>query len=188
MKNSESQRIALQTWEACRKQLPQGCDWSVAPHPKDPLPLNKKGNAPFVTRLRILPEPRQPSRFWSSSWCFYEILVGPIDGGTNLGGIQFLQFSNQNACGAGAWHDPVMEILRNLHARRPKDFLLTEVNDKGVRKPQLCTRYRMSPQCKSFPVKQAASDMAWLIENSLPKFHALRLGAVANLPGTDRHI
>jgi hypothetical protein len=188
MRNPSNFAIALETWKACSEQLPQDCGWSVAAHPKDPSPLNKKGNAPFVTRLRILPETKHPNQFWSSSWCFYEILIGPVDGGTNLGGVQFLQFSNQAVCGDGLWHQPVMQVLKALQQERPMDFSLTEFNDRHVRKPQLCTRYRMSPKCRAFPVDRAAADLAWLIQKSMPKFQALRLGASANLPGTNNQI
>jgi hypothetical protein len=188
MSNPAHTKIALETWDLCNQLLPNECGWTVAPHPKDPSLLQKKGHAPFVTQLRILPEPKQPVRFWSSSWCFYQILVGPADAGTNLGGIQFLQFSGQDACGGGLWRKPVAAILRELQTRRPAEFSITELNDKGAIKPQLCTRYRMSSQCKTFPVEQAAADLAWLIQESLPRFQALRLGAISVRAGADTQI
>jgi hypothetical protein len=160
--------LVRETWKVCQSLLPAKLAASLKAHAKDPAPLDK--GATNIIRLRILPEIRQPLKFWSGTWCFYEIGAGSYargpGEGLNLGGISFVQFPNQQVCGAGLYRQRVLQILNRLAATRQNDFTVQDATSI-----HLARRYLV--QHRAFPYKIAGQDLAWLIAKSLPAFAAL---------------
>ena len=114
-------------------------------------------------------------RFWSSRWCFYEIGVGHYAAhhgeGLNLGGISFVQFPFNKSCGKGRYLRPVIEVLRRLQAERSSEFSLSEARNE--KESTIFQRRYFVASSASFPISAAAKDLAWLLQKSLPKFHAI---------------
>jgi hypothetical protein len=165
-------QLALQTWQACQLILPAPLRNTF--DALGPDYLKKKGGQIDISRIRILPKFKRPSRFWSSAWCYYEIGVGTNDGSAlTLGGVTFLQFSNQTVCGAMHHYRPLLEILRAVQSLRPADFSVGTQNSTGVPQPSCFRRYRANPEQKTFPVDLAAKDLAWLIQETLPAIEQL---------------
>jgi hypothetical protein len=173
MNDQQRADLAMDTWLKCRVLLPTLLVKNLAPHSDDPKPLKKKGTLDIM-RIRLLPIQMKPAKFWNSSWCFYEIAVGSLGGSfLCLGGVQFLQCSGQQSCGGGKWTGPVTTIIHDLHALRPNDFIKDFQADNSADRPLLSARYHAKP-FKNFPVQRAAEDLAWLIQESLPRFEALK--------------
>ena len=172
MNDQQAADLARDTWTKCLALLPAPLAANLAPHSQDPKRLKKKGIVDIM-RIRILPVRKQPASFWNSTWCFYEIAVGSLDGSALcLGGVQFVQFSNNPRCGDCKWLLPVTAIIRDLQAKRPKDFITEFQADPTTPRPLISARYHAKPH-KFFPPALAAEHLAWLIEESLPRFEAL---------------
>lgn len=174
MSTHNPKNIALETWDLCRGMLPPHIVENLTVPPSDPQPLKKKDAD--IMRLRILPKRKHPVQFWSSSWCFYEIGVGSYGRGNgtglNIGGISFVQFPNQKACGEGRYLRSVSDIVRGLQRQRNTEFEVVVAGEAGAVSTQLFRRY-MTKSSPQFPVQIAAEDLAWLIQHSLPKFEAI---------------
>lgn len=161
-------QLAQATWNTCLSLLSPTLAANLTPHSSDPAPSKKKGTD--VMRLRILPKNRRPSNFWNGTWCFYEIGVGSYERGANeglnLGGVSFVQFSDNEKCGGGFYRNSVLQILNQLALQRKNDFRVQD--EKSV---ILYRRYGITHRV--FPYKIAGEDLAWLITESLPIFAAL---------------
>lgn len=172
MNAASLRNMAMEVFDQAVAILPVRIGQDVAPHRSDPVPFKTKGSE--FMKLRILPRTKAPVRFWSSSWCFYEVGIGHYarrDGeGLNVGGIQFLQFSNNAQCGAGAYAKQVEAILTQLHGLRP-EFRLDRPGSGDQDHCSLERRYFVK-QFAAFPVQVAAADLAWLIKESLSRFQA----------------
>lgn len=160
---------ALQTWDACCALLPKNIVENLRMARCDPAPLKKKDTN--IMRLRILPKNRKPLEFWCSAWCTYEIGIGVYDGRMTVGGVSFVQFPNQKACGAGKYTEPTLQILKNAQALRA-DFVLTPASFPDISSTSLARRY-LAQTHPCFPVELAAQDLRWLIQTTLPQFECL---------------
>ena len=136
-----------------------------------------------IHRIRLLPVRKLPSRFWSSTWCFYEISAGSfgeLPPGSLLARrpqvlpvaqIQFFQAPNQKAFGDGHFRKPVEQILRSVQALRPEDWTFSPVRshagDPGWAYQHLIRRYPAGE------IEAASEDLIWLIEQTLEQFAAM---------------
>jgi hypothetical protein len=174
MQPTDPIQLALDTWTHCQSLLPSAVARGLTTAPGDPQPFKKHGGGTNIVRLRILPRKKVPALFWSNAWCFYELGVGSYDNSALvLGGVCFLQFSDQKVCGGGKYESAVRQILLSAHKKRAEDFQLAETSGGGARMPFLGRRYRANPAQKFFPVEHAAKDLAWLISATLPEFQKL---------------
>jgi hypothetical protein len=165
-------QLANDTWHLCQTLLSPGLSSTLKTAPRDPQPFKKGGTN--IVRLRILPQKKVPARFWDNTWCFYELGVGSYDNSALvLGGVAFLQFSDQQVCGDGLHQSAVRQILEHAHRQRANDFQLGDSSGGGATMPFLGRRYRANPAQKFFPVELAANDLAWLINVTLPEFQKL---------------
>ena len=165
--------LAQGTWDACQLLLPPALRTAIERHPDDPAIPDKKSDRLGIVRVRLLPIKKQPSKFWSANWCFYEIGVGKYDGdGLCLGGVQFLQFAGNDPDGRARWTPHVTAMLKEIEDTNTLGSRFSPRNSSGVVTSQIATRYR-PPNHKYFPVSQAAADLAWLITATLPRFQAL---------------
>lgn len=163
---------ALATYDLTLQKLAPSLPRSVKKPVKDPQFSGKTGDA--IAKIRLLPLDRAPKSFWSSSWCFYEIGVGRYEiGRANFGGVQFVMYPNSKQCGSGRYLPGVTAILKSLKAGPRKGFFL---NLSGGRSGAaiLCGFHYCLGEFREFPVETAADDLAWLIQQTLGKFAALR--------------
>jgi hypothetical protein len=148
---------------------------STIRHPdKDPQIL-AKGDRDIV-HLRVLParSEMKPAGFWHGTGCYYEILVGPLKTarGLCLGSIQFFRYADQIKCGGSKFTPGILRILKNLKGARAKGFTLTTPGYDG--KFHFQRHYYVKDSNRLFyPCKLAASDLAWPVANTLPRFQAL---------------
>ena len=174
IKMESDKQTALQVFDAAIALLPSTMAKEVMANRSDPKPL-KKGNT-NIMRLRMLPQQKAPILFWNSAWCFYEIGVGtysPRDGeGLNCGGIQFFQNPNMKVCGTGIYRRQVTEIISALAKARPG--FVAGLDPAG--KIHFGRRYLVK-DFRDFPVTVAGEDLAWLIEQTLPRFQAIAIGS-----------
>lgn len=164
------EEITAETWSKCQKALTLGVANELAAASGDPTPHPKNAS---LFRLRILPRKKQPKNFWSSTWCFYEIVVGsssPRDGsGLNVGSVHFIQFVNQKACGGGHYTVPTLEIFKKVQVAHGQFRL----NPPGADRVFTAFVRRYPISFRAFPIDEAANDLALMIAETLPKFRQL---------------
>ena len=162
--------LALAAWDECCRLLPKNLVENLTVPQADPANFKKSEND-FV-RLRVLPRQKNPLRFWNSSWCFYEIAVGNYGAGLTVGGVAFIQFPNQKACGEGQYLQPVLAILEKLQAECAAKFELCAASH-GLSAVTGFSRRYFAREFPFFPPAVAGRDMAWLIQKTLPQFTAI---------------
>ena len=161
------------TWVACVRQLPLYIARRLAPLHEDPSPLTKYNGRLRIMRLRVVASPMQPENFWSPIWCFYEIGIGVYeDNPRGFGAVKFLQFSDNQLCGHGHYHDEVCQILKRAENQRPRVFKGGSTSGGGGRMPHLTANYAKNSD-EEFPIAKAAGHLAWLIEETFPRFNLL---------------
>jgi len=170
MTTQDPKSLAVAAWDECCRLLPKNLAENLAVPKADPAPFQKSGND-FV-RLRVLPRQKTPQNFWNSSWCFYEIAVGNYSAGLTVGGVAFIQFPNQKACGEGRYLQPVLAILEKLRAERDNEFELCAASP-GLSAATGFSRRYFAREFPFFPPAVAGRDLAWLIQNTLPLFETL---------------
>jgi hypothetical protein len=174
MTEQQQKQLALETYDLVVKRLhARRPNLEVEKHDKDPAFI-PKGKGKDVMRVRVFPKKRLPKHFWNVDACFYEIGVGPYEGRAFcLGGVQFFQYAKQQRCGGGSYETAIESILRSLLPTAPKGFFFEP--------PSIERKFHFEKQYSGkdygpgvlFPCKDAANDLAWLIEQSLPKFFSL---------------
>ncbi|MBI3881433.1 MAG: hypothetical protein HY301_15390 [Verrucomicrobia bacterium] len=170
--NSKDSAIALQTYDLTLQKLPPNLSSAVQKPAKDPAALSKHGAT--IAKIRLLPTDRSPACFWNSSWCFYEIGVGAYPASrANFGGIQFFMSPEQVVCGKGRYRNDVLEILRSLNGIAGRGFFLNSAGG-GKGTAILCGRKYYLGDFSAFPVQTAATDLVWLITETLAKFASLK--------------
>lgn len=151
-------------------RLPAHLRNKLQKHPKDPARHPELDQV----RIRILPTPKRPVKFWSSRWCFYEIagenMGGPSAPGSTLITVQFFQASNTKVCGAGHYRDPVEKILQDVQMLRPKELYFQSIGGNS-HYVHLLRRFRYSDA--NWRPAVAAADLIWIIEQTLSRFQAL---------------
>ena len=162
--------LALAAWVECCRLLPKSLAENLAIPQADPAPFKKSGND-FV-RLRVLPRQKNPLNFWNSSWCFYEIAVGKYGDGLTVGGVAFIQFPKQKACGDGRFLQPVLAILVKLRPECVSGFELCAASP-GLSAVTGFSRRYFAREFPFFPPAVAGRDLDWLIQKTLLKFEAL---------------
>lgn len=168
MEDREYAAIAVKTWEQCVHTLPTSLKTSLEIQSPDPKRFKKYGDSLDIMRLRLLPVKRAPKSFWSPKFCYYEIGIGPYDGGLCLGGVQWIQFPNQKVCGANQWLPQVQSILNATNQKRP-EFQI----HSGIPELTAIQQFYYAKPHKFFPSELAGKDLAWLIEETFPAFVAL---------------
>jgi hypothetical protein len=173
--NEQQQRaLALETYDLLLQEL-KGTGIQVERHPKDPEFIAKSaGKDVMRIRVRVFPVERLPKGFWNAAACFYEIGVGPYEGrALCLGGVQFFQYAKQQRTGRCKYTQAVEKILKALVPKAPAGFALEPPTADG--KFHFENKYWAKDYGSGvmFPCEDAARDLAWLIEHSLPKFSAL---------------
>ena len=126
-----------------------------------PDTVAKKGSR--ITRGRILG--KSSNHIWNNGWCFYEVGIGfynvdpPND--RNVGGIGLVCFVNNAQCGAGK-HRSFMERFVGRYASLDAKLSPSRPTwpNQGV------FRYYRKGEYSSFPVEQAAADLAVLIDGT----------------------
>jgi hypothetical protein len=155
----------LEVFNKCQTRLDGRIADNLAVVGNDPAPLKKKNSD--ILRMRVLPIERSPLNFWSATWCFYEVGLGMYGGKPTTGGVSFVQFPLQRACGDSRYLQPVISILQDVQ-KNATEFALTTAPPST----QLQRVYRLK-EFPYFSVEQAAKDLAWLIEKTLPAFEAI---------------
>ncbi len=126
-----------------------------------------------VMHFRIRPKSSRPKAFWSASGCHYQMCVGP-DGSGHVCGVNFTHATRQKATGSGQYLPAVLKILKDLN---PPPNTFGEPQKKGRDGSEyLVYECGYRPSIKDhlyIPIDQAAKDLAWLIESTLPKFLAI---------------
>ena len=166
MTSPDLKSLALETWDECCRLLPQSLAENLVVPNADPE-VFKKG-ATDIMRLRVLPKRKAPLNFWSTSWCFYEIGIGTYDGTLNVGGVQFVQFPFQKVCGSSRYWRQVINVLESLKDGRVGEFQMLPSTGPGT--PTLYQRFYRNRDFPLFPVTEAAQDLSWLLQKTLPQF------------------
>lgn len=169
MNPSDPKAALLEVFERCQQQMPEKLAKNLVLPRGDPAPLKKQDTN--ILRLRVLPVRKVPEGFWNASWCFYEVGLGVYSGKLTVGGVMFVQFPFQTACGNSRYWRPVISILQKLQQASPV-FELTCASDN--QRSTLFQRAYRNKDFPFFPVKQAAQDLAWLIQETLPTFEAIQ--------------
>lgn len=166
--------LAANTFDRTLERLKSLGSLSLKKPSSDPEDFSKGGSR--IAKIRVLPNRKDsaPLQFWSSKNCFYEIGVGVYRGRANcLGAVQFMMYPNYKACGNGRYTAGVREILSKLQPASKENFFL-HFMVPPIEDAILCGfQYSVNPGQTTFPVEQAAQDLAWLIQETLPKFQVL---------------
>jgi hypothetical protein len=181
MIKNDAATLVKQLRESFEDRLPANLRGRITSPLDDPTHIRRRDFD--IHRIRLLPVRKLPSRFWSSTWCFYEISAGAF-GGLPPGSlvarrpqilpvaqIQFFQAPNQKALGDGHYRTPVEQILRSAQAQRPDDWTFTPArphsSDEGWAYQHLMRRYSAGE------IGSVAEDLTWLIEQTLEQFAAM---------------
>ena len=129
----------------------------------DPIDKPNKGIRHF--RIRLLPaKPRLPRKFWTKSWCFYEMNVGAYEGSAARCEVQFFMGGNNSACSSGKYNDAVDPILSAVSRKRSD---AEHISIYWTPYAHLRIRNKIPDPARM------AGDMAWIIENTLDQFESI---------------
>src|ERR1051325_8250643 len=173
--SAEARRLVEQTYDAFEALASSAWKAKLVKHQADPSPVERRDKGIDQWRIRLLPTRRemQPVKFWSSSWCFYEIAVGRLGAPfarSDIGQVQFFQASNNSQCGNGKYLEAVKQVLEKSETCLPQ-FKTIVINDRSAYF-HLARRY--SPIVNGgYGPHRAAEDLIRLIEVTLPQVQAL---------------
>lgn len=140
----------------------------------NPYPLLKPRKGHDFTKLPLWPEPTLG--FYHEGWCSFEFALGGKYHQRPAHGVGFFCFPNNPACAGKRFIRDIPVLLEDVAKLRPREFEFLSAGEScSVNRFYPVTRYR------EFPVEEAARDMAWLIQEILPRVRAMLGGT----PTTD---
>lgn len=152
-----------------------------------PKPVKKKQEDTDMLKLRFLPKLRSPEEFWDATWCHYTVAAGQHakfaadQGRLFTWHIGFLHSPGNSAC-SSAYTRAITEILIETAAKRPAEFFVVKHNDpRPIRDSRadgwpflhILRRY-YHKEFPTFSPIVIAQDLLWLVQETFPRFRALR--------------
>jgi len=162
--DQEKIKMAKDTFdELCKLLLPN----TVCPLDVVPCKLLKSNPKRF--HMRIRPFEQKPVYFWIKATCFYEILVGPSEEKPgSVGSVQFYRAGKRAVYQGKDYSTQVLDILKSAEHVAPRGFNLGEPDKKRT-----FFNFERHYYGNTFPCETAATDLAWLIGTTLPKFQSI---------------